>query len=33
MIPTKPLGLSLEELIEAELQLKDIVTNPSNPRQ
>ncbi len=31
MIPTKPLGLSLEESIEAEPQLKDIVTNPSNP--
>ncbi|WP_288453655.1 DNA polymerase III subunit alpha [uncultured Acinetobacter sp.] len=31
MIPTKPLGLTLEESIEAEPQLKDIVTNPSNP--
>lgn len=31
MIPTKPLGLSLEESIEAEPQLKDIITNPSNP--
>ncbi|WP_312160004.1 DNA polymerase III subunit alpha [Acinetobacter sp.] len=31
MIPTKPLGLSLEESLEAEPQLKDIVTNPSNP--
>lgn len=31
MIPTKPLGLSLEESMEAEPQLKDIVTNPSNP--
>ena len=31
MIPTKPLGLSLEESIEAEPQLTDIVTNPSNP--
>ena len=31
MIPTKPLGLNLLESIEAEPQLKDIVTNPSNP--
>ncbi len=31
LIPTKPLGLSLEESIEAEPQLKDVVTNPSNP--
>ncbi|WP_218208955.1 DNA polymerase III subunit alpha [Acinetobacter sp. F9] len=31
MIPTKPLGLSLLESLEAEPQLKDIVTNPSNP--
>ncbi|WP_374664868.1 DNA polymerase III subunit alpha [Acinetobacter sp.] len=31
MIPTKPLGLTLEESIEAEPQLKDVVTNPSNP--
>ena len=31
MIPTKPLGLTLQESIEAEPQLKDIVTNPSNP--
>ncbi|WP_455602879.1 DNA polymerase III subunit alpha [Acinetobacter pecorum] len=31
MIPTKPLGLSLEESLEAEPQLKDVVTNPSNP--
>lgn len=31
LIPTKPLGLSLEESLEAEPQLKDIVTNPSNP--
>ena len=31
MIPTKPLGLYLLESIEAEPQLKDIVTNPSNP--
>ncbi len=31
MIPTKPLGLNLEESIAAEPQLKDIVTNPSNP--
>ena len=29
MIPTKPLGLSLEESLEAEPQLKDVVTNPS----
>ncbi len=31
LIPTKPLGLSLEESIEAEPQLKDVVTNPSHP--
>lgn len=31
MIPTKPLGLSLEESLAAEPQLKDIVTNPGNP--
>ncbi len=31
LIPTKPLGLSLEESLQAEPQLKDIVTNPSNP--
>ncbi|QTD58632.1 MULTISPECIES: DNA polymerase III subunit alpha [Acinetobacter] len=31
LIPTKPLGLSLKESIEAEPQLKDVVTNPSNP--
>ena len=31
MIPTKPLGLTLLESIDAEPQLKDIVTNPSNP--
>lgn len=31
LIPTKPLGLSLEESLEAEPQLKDVVTNPSNP--
>ncbi|MFW1753656.1 DNA polymerase III subunit alpha [Acinetobacter wanghuae] len=31
MIPTKPLGLSLLESLEAEPQLKDIVTNPANP--
>lgn len=31
LIPTKPLGLTLEESLEAEPQLKDVVTNPSNP--
>ena len=31
LIPTKPLGLTLEESIEAEPQLKDVVTNPSHP--
>ena len=31
MIPTKPLGLSLRESLDAEPQLKDIVTNPNNP--
>ena len=31
MIPTKPLGLSLLESLDAEPQLKDIVTNPNNP--
>ena len=31
LIPTKPLGLSLAESLEAEPQLKDVVTNPSNP--
>ncbi|MCO8045358.1 DNA polymerase III subunit alpha [Acinetobacter bohemicus] len=31
LIPTKPLGLTLEESLEAEPQLKDLVTNPSNP--
>jgi len=31
LIPTKPLGLTLQESIEAEPQLKDVVTNPSNP--
>ncbi|HRA91095.1 MAG TPA: DNA polymerase III subunit alpha, partial [Acinetobacter sp.] len=31
LIPTKPLGLDLKQSIELEPQLKDIVTNPSNP--
>ena len=31
MIPTKPLGVDLMGAIEIEPQLKDIVTNPSNP--
>jgi DNA polymerase-3 subunit alpha len=31
MIPTKPLGVDLATAIEMEPQLKDIVTNPSNP--
>lgn len=31
MVPTKPLGLDLKGAIEMEPQLKDIVTNPSNP--
>ncbi len=31
MIPTKPLGLDLKAALEAEPQLKDIITNPSNP--
>ncbi|WP_445115438.1 DNA polymerase III subunit alpha [Acinetobacter sp. WZC-1] len=31
MVPTKPLGVDLRGAIEMEPQLKDIVTNPSNP--
>ncbi|WP_182003688.1 DNA polymerase III subunit alpha [Acinetobacter lactucae] len=31
MVPTKPLGVDLATAIEMEPQLKDIVTNPSNP--
>ncbi|WP_343682841.1 DNA polymerase III subunit alpha [Acinetobacter baylyi] len=31
MVPTKPLGVDLKQAIEMEPQLKDIVTNPSNP--
>ena len=31
MVPTKPLGVDLRGAIEIEPQLKDIVTNPSNP--
>jgi DNA polymerase III alpha subunit len=31
MIPTKPLGVDLVTAIDMEPQLKDIVTNPSNP--
>jgi len=31
MIPTKPLGVDLRGAIDIEPQLKDIVTNPSNP--
>ena len=31
MIPTKPLGIDLRGAIDMEPQLKDIVTNPSNP--
>ncbi|USA45232.1 DNA polymerase III subunit alpha [Acinetobacter sp. C26M] len=31
MIPTKPLGVDLATAIDMEPQLKDIVTNPSNP--
>jgi len=31
MVPTKPLGIDLRGAIELEPQLKDIVTNPSNP--
>lgn len=31
MIPTKPLGVDLVTAIDIEPQLKDIVTNPSNP--
>ena len=31
MIPTKPLGVDLRGAIDMEPQLKDIVTNPSNP--
>ena len=31
MVPTKPLGVDLKQAIELEPQLKDIVTNPTNP--
>lgn len=31
MVPTKPLGVDLATAIDMEPQLKDIVTNPSNP--
>ncbi len=31
LVPTKPLGVDLATAIEMEPQLKDIVTNPSNP--
>lgn len=31
MVPTKPLGVDLKQAIEMEPQLKDMVTNPSNP--
>ena len=31
MVPTKPLGVDLRGAIDMEPQLKDIVTNPSNP--
>ena len=31
MVPTKPLGVDLKTAIDMEPQLKDIVTNPSNP--
>ncbi|AOA58458.1 DNA polymerase III subunit alpha [Acinetobacter larvae] len=31
MVPTKPLGVDLRTAIDMEPQLKDIVTNPSNP--
>lgn len=31
LIPTKPLGVDLRAAIDMEPQLKDIVTNPSNP--
>ncbi|MEB3766684.1 DNA polymerase III subunit alpha [Acinetobacter sp. MD2] len=31
LIPTKPLGVDLATAIEMEPQLKDVVTNPSNP--
>ncbi len=31
MVPTKPLGVDLKQAIDMEPQLKDIVTNPSNP--
>lgn len=31
MVPTKPLGVDLATAIEMEPQLKDVVTNPSNP--
>ena len=31
MVPTKPLGIDLRGAIDMEPQLKDIVTNPSNP--
>ncbi|MEB3752864.1 DNA polymerase III subunit alpha [Acinetobacter sp. MD2(2019)] len=31
MIPTKPLGVDLATAIDMEPQLKDVVTNPSNP--
>ncbi len=31
MIPTKPLGVDLRGALDIEPQLKDIITNPSNP--
>jgi DNA polymerase-3 subunit alpha len=31
LIPTKPLGIDLQQAIEMEPQLKDLVTNPANP--